>query len=81
MKKETIQIANRTFTIYNSEQSEYLLIQPVDEHDFEVLDNEVAVIQSLTKKSFTLVAFEIKDWQSELTPWTAPAVFGTIGDR
>ncbi|MCR5574075.1 MAG: esterase [Bacteroidaceae bacterium] len=78
MKKESIQIADRTCTIYKYERPEYLLIQPIDEHDLEVLDNEVAMIQSLTNKSFTLVAFEIKDWQSELTPWTAPAVFGKI---
>ena len=78
MKKETVQIADRTCTIYKSEQPEYLLIQPIDEHDLEVLGNEVQTIQSLTKKSFTLVGFEIKDWQSELTPWAAPAVFGKI---
>ena len=78
MKKDTVQIANRTCTIYKSEQPEYLLIQPIDEHDLEVLDNEVATIESLTNKSFTLVAFEIKDWQSELTPWTVPAVFGKV---
>ena len=76
MKKDTVQIADRTCTLYKSEKPEYLLIQPIDEHDLEVLDNEVAVIQSLTNKPFTLVAFMIKDWQSELTPWTAPAVFG-----
>ena len=78
MKKDTVQIANRTCTIYKSEQPEYLLIQPIDEHDLEVLDNEVATIESLTNKFFTLVAFEIKDWQSELTPWKAPAVFGKV---
>ena len=78
MKKETIQIADRTCIIYKSELPEYLLIQPIDEHDLEVLDNEVATVQSLTNKSFTLVAFEIKDWQSELTPWTSPAVFGKV---
>ena len=78
MKKETVQISDRTCTIYKSEHPEYLLIQPIDEHDLEVLENEVAVILSLTNKSFTLVAFMIKDWQSELTPWTAPAVFGKI---
>ena len=78
MKKDTVQISDRTCTIYKSEQPEYLLIQPIDEHDLEVLDNEVATVQSLTNKSFTLVAFEIKDWQSELTPWTSPAVFGKV---
>ena len=78
MKKKTVHIADRICTIYKSEQPEYLLIQPIDEHDLEVLDNEVATVQSLTNKSFTLVAFEIKDWQSELTPWTSPAVFGKV---
>ena len=78
MKKVTVQIADRTCTIYKSEQPEYLLILPIDEHDLEVLDNEVATVQSLTNKSFTLVDFEIKDWQSELTPWTSPAVFGKV---
>ena len=78
MKKDTVQISDRTCTIYKSEHPEYLLIQPIDEHDLEVLDNEVATIESVTNKSFTLVAFEIKDWQSELTPWTAPAVFGKV---
>ena len=62
MKKETIQIADRTCTIYKSKHPEYLLIQPIDEHYLELLDNEVAVIQSQTNKPFTLVAFEIKDW-------------------
>ncbi len=78
MKKETILIADKTCIIYKSEQPEYLLIQPVDEYDLDVLDNEVVAIQSLTNKSFTLVAFMIKDWQSELTPWTAAAVFGKV---
>ena len=89
MEKESVLIVNRTCTVYiatlhsdkrseKSGQSDYLLIQPIDEHDLEVLDNEVQTIQSLTDKPFTLVAFEIKDWQSELTPWAAPAAFGKI---
>ena len=78
MKKETVQIADRTWIMYKSEQPEYLLIQPIDEHDLEVLDNEVTTIQSLANKSFTLVAFEIIDWQSELTPWKIPFGDGAI---
>jgi predicted alpha/beta superfamily hydrolase len=78
MEKESILIADRTCTIYKSGQPDYLLVQPIDEHDLEVLDNEVETILSLTDKPFTLVAFEIKDWQSELTPWTAPVAFGKI---
>lgn len=76
MKKKTIHVSDRICMIYKSEQPDYLLIQPIDEHDLAVLDNEAATILSLTNKSFALVAFEIKDWQGELTPWKAPAVFG-----
>ena len=55
MKKETFLIADRTCIVYESEQPEFLLLQPIDEHDLEVLDNEAAVIQSLTSRPFTLV--------------------------
>ena len=78
MEKEEIQIAGRTCWIYKAEQPDFLLIQPVDSHDLEVMDKEVTAIESLTTKHFVLVAFEVKDWQSELTPWAAPAVFGKI---
>lgn len=76
MKKETIQIADRKCVVYKVEQPELLLLQPIDNHDLEVMDNEVAVIESLSTKPFVLVAFEVKDWFGELTPWAAPAVFG-----
>ncbi len=78
MEKEIILTADRTCTVYKSEQPDYLLIQSIDEHDLDMLDNEVETMLSLTHEPFTLVAIEIKDWQSELTPWTAPAVFGKI---
>ena len=76
MKKETILIEDRKCVVYKAGQPELLLIQPIDNHDLEVLDNEVAIIESQTTKPFILVAFEVKDWFGELTPWTAPAVFG-----
>ncbi len=41
MEKEEIQIAGRTCWIYKAEQPDFLLIQPVDSHDLEVMDKEV----------------------------------------
>ena len=76
MKKTDILIANRKCHIYEGEKAEFLLVQPIDEHDLEVLDKEVEVIASLTRKAFTLVAFEVNNWQEDMTPWSAPAVFG-----
>ena len=71
-------VDGRNCKIYQSEGTNCLLIQPIDEHDFAVLEKEVNAIRSLTRIPFTLVTFEIKDWQSDLTPWSAPAVFGKV---
>ena len=54
-----------------------ILNQPIDQHDLEVLDSQFQLIQKDAEKvSFLLVAFLIEDWNKELSPWKAPAVFG-----
>lgn len=75
-KKDTIQIEDRKCVVYGSDQPEYLLIQPVDNHDMNAMDNEVSILRSQTMNPFVMAAFEVKDWFGELTPWAAPAVFG-----
>lgn len=62
--------------IYQNGNASNCLIQPVDAHDLELLDNEVEKIKKLTDKPFILVAFLVEDWNRELSPWEAPAVFG-----
>ncbi|MBR1462205.1 MAG: esterase [Prevotella sp.] len=76
MNRIVTDISGRECHIYNATQADHLLVQPVDEHDLKVLNQEVDTIRSLTDKSFSLVAFMIKDWNRELTPWQAPPVFG-----
>ena len=76
MKIETIDISGRECRLYLQTVAEYLLIQPVDEHDSSLLDKEVETISQLTGKPFTLVAFKVNNWNQELTPWTALPVFG-----
>ena len=56
-----------------------VLIQPVDDHDLSFLDSEVKIIKSLTDADFRLVALKVNDWNSDLSPWKAPAVFGKDG--
>ena len=74
------QIGGKTCYIYDCESFDVLLIQPVDDHDIEVLDNEVAEIQRLAVgKGFTLAAFKVDDWNADLSPWEAPPVFGSEG--
>jgi len=54
-----------------------LLIQAVDDHDIEVLDEEVRQISELTNgRPFALAAFKVDDWNRDLSPWPAPPAFG-----
>ena len=76
LRNEKFVIDNKECIGYISENTQYLLIQPVDEHDIEVLDNEVETILKNTDKQFSLIAFKIEDWNNELSPWGAPAAFG-----
>lgn len=75
-RKENFVIDNKLCIGYITGTTKYLLIQPVDEHDIEVLDNEVTEIQKNTDKQFSLIAFKIEDWNNELSPWEAPPTFG-----
>ena len=76
MNRKEHAISDRTCFLYQDEAAKHLLIQPIDEHDLEVLDQEVEAIKELSDKPFSLVAFMIKDWNQELTPWVAPPVIG-----
>ena len=52
------------------------LIQPVDDHDLEGIRNEYEKIRELTDMDFCLTAVKVNDWNKDLSPWEAPAVFG-----
>ena len=67
---------DREIITFINEKSEYLLIQFVDEHDIEVLENEFNIICNSVSVHFSLVAIKVNSWNDELSPWEAPAVFG-----
>ena len=75
-RKEKLVIDSKKCIGYLTDDAKYLLIQPVDEHDIKVLDNEVEEIQNNTDKQFSLIAFKIEDWNNELSPWETPPAFG-----
>ncbi|MBP5325993.1 MAG: esterase [Pseudobutyrivibrio sp.] len=64
---------------FGNPQSDIVLIQPVDDHDLEGIENEYAKIVRDSDKSICLKAVKIEDWNSDLSPWKAPAVFGKEG--
>ena len=76
VRKENFVIDSKKCIGYITDTAKYLLIQPVDEHDIKVLDNEVEEILKNTDELFSLIAFKIEDWNNELSPWEAPPAFG-----
>ena len=78
MKGSIVDISGRECHLYKNSNAEFLLVQPIDEHDLEVLGQEVEIIKELSDKPFSLAAFMVKDWNQELTPWSVPPVFGKI---
>ncbi len=64
---------------YGDPAAPAVLIQPVDDHDLSFLDSEIKAIKSLTDAPSRLVAFKVNDWNSDLSPWKAPPVFGKEG--
>lgn len=61
---------------YGNPTASVVLIQPVDAHDLSFIENEIAEIKKHTEKEFYLIAVEIENWNKDLSPWCAPAVFG-----
>lgn len=70
-------IGNKKCFIYENGIGNSFLIQPIDSHELKLLSREAELIKELTSdKHFTLAAFLIEDWNTELSPWESPAVFG-----
>ena len=61
---------------YGNLQANIVLVQPVGDHDLAGLEAEVAEIQRLANKEFRLLAVKVEDWNQDLSPWPALAVFG-----
>ena len=65
-----------TITRYGDPDASTVLLQMVDDHDLNGIENEVSEIQRLTEQNFCLITVKVNDWNYDLSPWKAPAVFG-----
>ena len=63
-------------TTYGDPGASLVLIQMVDDHDLEGMESEIREIQKRTDQAFYLIAVRVRDWNKDLSPWSAPAVFG-----
>ena len=61
---------------YGDPKAGTVLLQMVDDHDMGFLEQEAELIREATGKDFLLAAVKVNNWNNDLSPWPAPAVFG-----
>ena len=76
MRTSEERIGCRRCLVFADDTPEILLVEPMDERDLAFLDREIAVLKAGTGRPFALAALIIEDWNVELAPWPAEAVFG-----
>ena len=62
---------------YGNPEADTVLLQPTGEHEMASLENEVREIEKRTSKEFRFIATKVENWNDDLSPWKAPAVFKT----
>ena len=62
---------------YGNPEADTVLIQPTGEHEMASLENEVREIEKRTSKEFRFIVTKVENWNDDLSPWKAPAVFKT----
>ena len=75
MTAQTIHIDGSSCYVYGKSNATYLLLQMTDEHELQNMDSEVAVIAQ-SAPQFLFAAVPVANWNDELSPWEAPAVWG-----
>ena len=77
MRKQHFELDGCAVTLYTDDSPQILFLQPVDAHDTALLDGEIEAMRDCAL-TFALAAFEVRDWNRELSPWEAPPVFGKV---
>ena len=61
---------------YGNQNANLVLLQPIGDHDLSSLEHELSSLTELAGRDFRWIGFQVEDWNRELSPWEAPAVFG-----
>ena len=70
MFQESFPLTDKTCFLYGNPQPSHLLIQPVGAQDLSGgLEKEVACLKKMAGEDFLLAAFDIRNWNQELSPW------------
>ena len=70
-------IDTKGIRLFGDRSATDLFLQLVDDHDLELMDSQIAALEEMAPGSrWCLAAVTAGDWFHDLTPWSAPAVFG-----
>ena len=62
---------------YGNENAKKVLVQLVSDYELSFMEQEMAYLkENAASQDFLMIAVMIDDWNEELSPWNAPAVFG-----
>ncbi len=62
---------------YGDTSSKNHFIQLGDDHDLGLMESEAALVREMTGSAdWCITAYPVRDWDRDLTPWSAPPVFG-----
>lgn len=61
---------------YGNPNAGTVLVQPIGDQDLPLMEREIEEIRRRAGEDFSLMALKVEDWNRELSPWKAPAVFG-----
>lgn len=60
---------------YGNPNASLIILQMIGDHDIEMIDHEFDLIQKAVSDELCLIACKVDDWNRDLSPWKAPAVF------
>ena len=79
MCERKIVIGGRGCQVYGDETAKNVIFWFTGEHEKDTIEEVYQQLKETTQVSFFLIACEIEDWNAQLSPWSAPAVYGNEG--
>lgn len=74
MTRESLTIGGKNCRMFSLASPAALLVRPMGLHEEPQIDREAELIAGSAGKPFVLAAFEIRNWEEELTPWPDSAI-------
>lgn len=61
---------------YGNPDADTVFLQIVDKRDLDNMEEEVKELSAAANRPFLLLCYPVEDWNRDLSPWSAPPVYG-----